>query len=107
MFGLTNAGINIFLFNTVTWMVLLSLLLGKTIGISLFAAIADIIGFPLPSGMQKTYNGLTCITENPFAEGLKRSPLPPARAGSGTASQMSYEKRLGGVTFSQNIDMIF
>ena len=53
MFGLTNAGINIFLFNTVTWMVLLSLLLGKTIGISLFASIANIVGFPLPSGMKK------------------------------------------------------
>jgi len=53
MFGLTNAGINFYLFHTVTWLVLFSLLVGKTIGISLFASIADIVGFPLPSGMKK------------------------------------------------------
>lgn len=53
MFGLTNAGINFFLIDTVTWLVLFSLLIGKTIGISLFASIANTVGFPLPSGMQK------------------------------------------------------
>ncbi len=53
MFGLTNAGINLFLFDTVTWLVLFSLLMGKTIGISMFSSIANILGFPLPSGMQK------------------------------------------------------
>ena len=53
MFGLTNAGINFYLFHTVTWLVLFSLLVGKTIGISLFASIANIVGFPLPSGMKK------------------------------------------------------
>ena len=53
MFGLTNAGIKLSSVGTVTWLVVFSLLIGKTIGISLFSAIADNAGFPLPRGMEQ------------------------------------------------------
>ncbi|WP_366921509.1 Na+/H+ antiporter NhaA [Metallumcola ferriviriculae] len=50
-FGLTNAGVQFSSIGTATWLVFAGLLLGKTIGVSLLANIARLIGFPLPDGM--------------------------------------------------------
>lgn len=54
-FGLSNAGVLFSGINNLTWIVFLSLLIGKTVGISLFSNIARLFGSPLPDGMnQKT-----------------------------------------------------
>lgn len=49
LFGLANAGVPFSQTGTVTWLVLLSLLIGKTAGIFTFGAIAERLGFPLPA----------------------------------------------------------
>jgi NhaA family Na+:H+ antiporter len=53
LFGLANAGVGFSQVGTATWLVLLSLLAGKTAGIFAFGSIAVRLGFPLPQGMQK------------------------------------------------------
>ncbi|MCK9419145.1 MAG: Na+/H+ antiporter NhaA [Nitrospirae bacterium] len=53
LFGLANAGVGFSQVGTVTWLVLLSLLAGKTAGIFAFGSIAVLLGFPMPRGMQK------------------------------------------------------
>ena len=50
-FAFANAGVTFGSTNSVTWIVLLSLVVGKTIGISTFSMVAHRLGFPLPSGM--------------------------------------------------------
>ncbi|MDK2821030.1 MAG: Na+:H+ antiporter, NhaA family [Clostridia bacterium] len=50
-FGLTNAGVELSGIGTATWLVFFGLLVGKTLGVNLFARIAQLIGFPLPTGM--------------------------------------------------------
>lgn len=52
MFGLTNAGVEFSQISTVTWLVLLALLIGKTSGIFIMGWIATLFGFPLPEGMK-------------------------------------------------------
>lgn len=51
MFGLANAGVAFSEVGTATWLVLVSLVLGKTLGIFAFGSIGRILGFPLPDGM--------------------------------------------------------
>ena len=48
MFGLANAGVMFSGIGTATWLVLLSLLFGKTIGIFAMGYLGKILGFPLP-----------------------------------------------------------
>ncbi len=50
-FAFANAGVAFSSINGVTWTVLLALILGKTVGISLFSLAALRFGFPLPAGM--------------------------------------------------------
>mgnify|MGYP003956391397 CR=1 FL=1 len=50
-FGFANAGVEFSSMNNVTWIVLGSLIIGKTIGIFLFSWFGTKIGFPLPKGM--------------------------------------------------------
>ena len=50
-FAFVNAGVAFGNINQVTWIVLLSLIIGKTIGISSFSLAATKFGFPLPTGM--------------------------------------------------------
>lgn len=50
-FGLANAGVQLSVINTVTWVVLFSLIFGKTFGIWIFGAVAEKFGAPLPKGM--------------------------------------------------------
>lgn len=50
-FGLANAGVLFSNMNDVTWIILGSLILGKTIGITLFGYLGHMIGFKLPKGM--------------------------------------------------------
>jgi NhaA family Na+:H+ antiporter len=50
-FAFANAGVAFSAINQVTFIVLLSLVAGKTIGITLFSWVAVLIGFPLPTGM--------------------------------------------------------
>ncbi len=50
-FAFANAGVGFSSLNNLTWIVLLALMLGKTIGITGFSYVGTKIGFPLPSGM--------------------------------------------------------
>ena len=51
MFGLANAGVQLSEFGAATWIVLGSLIIGKTVGIFFMGYLAQIFGFPLPEGM--------------------------------------------------------
>jgi len=51
-FAFANAGVAFSHINHLTWIVFLSLLVGKTIGITLFAWLGTWIGCPYPSGVQ-------------------------------------------------------
>lgn len=53
LFGLTNAGVEFSGISTVTWMVFFALLIGKTLGIFTMGSLAELIGFPLPKGMNR------------------------------------------------------
>lgn len=53
MFGLANAGVQLSEFGAVTWIVLGSLLIGKTAGIFFMGYLAQFLGFPLPEGMRR------------------------------------------------------
>ena len=46
-FGLANAGVLFSSVNSITWIILISLIVGKTVGITLFALIAHLCGFKL------------------------------------------------------------
>ena len=50
-FGLANAGVLFAGINNVTWIILLSLLVGKTVGISFFGFGCHLLGAKLPKGM--------------------------------------------------------
>jgi NhaA family Na+:H+ antiporter len=50
-FAFANAGVAFSAIGAVTVMVLVSLILGKAIGITLFSWLASLVGFPLPDGM--------------------------------------------------------
>ncbi|MBI1921875.1 MAG: Na+/H+ antiporter NhaA [Geobacter sp.] len=51
MFGLVNAGVSLAAMGTATWLVLASLIVGKTAGISILALLAVRLGYPLPENM--------------------------------------------------------
>jgi NhaA family Na+:H+ antiporter len=53
LFGLANAGVELSAVGAATWLVLVSLLAGKGIGIFSLGALAEALGFPLPAGMSK------------------------------------------------------
>ena len=50
-FGLANAGVLFAGINQVTWIILLSLIVGKTVGITFFGVLGNMIGSKLPEGM--------------------------------------------------------
>ncbi len=52
MFGLANAGVEFSEISTLTWLVFLALVIGKTSGVFIFGSIANLLGFPLPKGMR-------------------------------------------------------
>ena len=51
-FAFANAGVQFSSMNNLTWIVLLSLLVGKTVGITFFSWVGVLVGFPLPDGMK-------------------------------------------------------
>ncbi len=51
-FAFANAGVALGSINGVTWIVLASLVVGKTIGITVFSVGGSLAGFPLPTGMK-------------------------------------------------------
>lgn len=51
-FGLANAGVPFAAVGAATWSVVVALLVGKTLGITVFAFTADKLGFSLPKGMR-------------------------------------------------------
>jgi Na+:H+ antiporter, NhaA family len=53
LFGLANAGVQLSGVGVVTWLVLISLLVGKTAGIFGLGLAANALGFPLPGGMTR------------------------------------------------------
>lgn len=50
-FGLVNAGVELTSLSALTWIIFLSLFLGKTIGIFGMTKLAGLFGFPLPKGL--------------------------------------------------------
>lgn len=54
LFGISNAGVEFSGINVLTWIIFASLVIGKTIGISLFTWIATLFNFKLPEGMHAT-----------------------------------------------------
>ncbi len=52
-FGLTNAGVEFAAISNLTWIIFISIVLGKTMGISLMSYAALLMGFKLPEGMNK------------------------------------------------------
>jgi NhaA family Na+:H+ antiporter len=54
-FAFANAGVAFSSINNVTWIVFLSLFLGKTIGVFGLGSLASLLGFPLPTGMSKRH----------------------------------------------------
>ena len=50
-FAFANAGVAFGAINQVTLIVLVSLIVGKTVGVTLFSLAAERMGFPLPQGM--------------------------------------------------------
>ncbi|HXV36995.1 MAG TPA: Na+/H+ antiporter NhaA [Myxococcota bacterium] len=50
-FAFTNAGVVLASIGTMTWLILGSLVIGKTVGITLFGLLASLLGFPLPDRM--------------------------------------------------------
>ncbi|HUH03608.1 MAG TPA: Na+/H+ antiporter NhaA [Kofleriaceae bacterium] len=50
-FGIANAGVMVSNVGNATWAVLVALIVGKTLGVFLFGAIGQLLGFPLPAGM--------------------------------------------------------
>jgi len=52
-FAFTNAGVEFAGIGSLTWLILASLVIGKTVGVALFAYIAVLLGFPLPDRMGK------------------------------------------------------
>jgi len=50
-FAFTNAGVELAAVGPMTWLILGSLVIGKTLGITLFGALAVLVGFPLPDQM--------------------------------------------------------
>ena len=53
IFGLANAGVEFTNAGTVTWLVLVALLVGKPVGIFAFGCLAAALGFRLPNGIRK------------------------------------------------------
>ncbi len=51
LFAFCNAGVAFDVVGRVTWIVLASLVVGKTLGITLFSWFGTLVGFPLPQGM--------------------------------------------------------
>ena len=51
LFAFANAGVAFGSINSVTFVVLISLIVGKTVGVTLFSAGASLVGFPLPDRM--------------------------------------------------------
>ena len=58
-FAWANAGVAFGSINSVTLMILLSLIVGKTVGVSLFSFIVSRLGFPLPEGMGLRHLAIT------------------------------------------------
>jgi NhaA family Na+:H+ antiporter len=50
-FAFTNAGVVLASIGTMTWLILGSLVIGKTVGITLLGLLASLLGFPLPDRM--------------------------------------------------------
>jgi NhaA family Na+:H+ antiporter len=52
-FAFANAGVELADVGPMTWIVLGSLVVGKTLGVSCFGLLAGLLGFPLPTGMSR------------------------------------------------------
>ncbi|MCB9623962.1 MAG: Na+/H+ antiporter NhaA [Sandaracinus sp.] len=61
-FGLCNAGVTLGSVGSATWAVLVALVVGKTLGIFVFASLGGLLGFPLPDGMDRRSVALAGLT---------------------------------------------
>ena len=57
-FAFANAGVALASVNEVTWIVLLALIVGKTVGITFFSLAGAFAGFPLPDGMRASSHSI-------------------------------------------------
>ena len=64
-FSFANAGVALAGIGPMTWLILASLVIGKTLGVGLFGWLATLLGFPLPARM-----GLRELTVAGFIAGL-------------------------------------
>lgn len=51
LFAIANAGVGFSEINGLSWIILASLIVGKTVGVTAFSGLAILLGFPLPAGM--------------------------------------------------------
>ena len=61
LFAFANTGVAFSAVNKVTVIVLVSLIIGKTVGITLFGLVGQRLGFPLPSGMGPKHLVVTAL----------------------------------------------
>ncbi len=54
-FAFANAGVSFGTINGVTWIILASLVIGKTLGVTTLSLLGEKAGFPLPTGMSKRH----------------------------------------------------
>ncbi len=103
-FAFANAGVPFSNVNELTWIVLLSLLVGKTVGIFFFSYIGQLIGFPLPQGMKAKHllvAGVVAglgLTVALFVAGQAFSSSTPAGAAAQGAAKMG-ALFSGGIAF--------
>jgi NhaA family Na+:H+ antiporter len=50
-FAFANAGVEFSAVSTITWIIFVSLIFGKVIGITFFSGLGSLLGIPLPTGM--------------------------------------------------------
>ena len=93
-FGLANAGVEVSSVGTATWAVLVALVVGKTVGIFLFAAIAHVLGFKLAKGMSFSSLFVAAMTAGLgltvalFVAGVAFSAATPEGAAMQSAAKM-------------------
>ncbi|MEZ6101300.1 MAG: Na+/H+ antiporter NhaA [Pirellulaceae bacterium] len=61
-FAFANAGVPLSGISNLSWIVLASLLIGKTVGVTLFSFVGDRLGFKLPDGMEFRHLVVTGVT---------------------------------------------
>ena len=102
-FAFTNAGVELAGIGMMTWIILGALVVGKTVGITLFGWVGDKLGFSLPEGMgmkELIMAGYVAALGSRWPCSLRRPPSPSricsARPRWGRSSPASWASRRSG-----------